>query len=177
MGSSPEPAVPAYRRLRMPRKHPQLLGADLNKPLSGLKSQPHGLRANERLTVFASVSGGARTTCDATFLHRYPVFVAARSSRSILLGALFVGGGGVSVEGRVHSPSRTHVRRQQAAARPSRAASEWRKLAHARPQQARRRAAGRLDARAAPADGRLLRRGRRGSVSLGARIPRVGERR
>ena len=23
-------AVPAYRRLRMPRKHPQLLGADLN---------------------------------------------------------------------------------------------------------------------------------------------------
>src|SRR6516165_10741285 len=27
MGSSPEPAVPAYRRLRMPRKHPQVLGA------------------------------------------------------------------------------------------------------------------------------------------------------
>jgi len=25
MGSSPEPAVPAYRRLRMPRKHPQVL--------------------------------------------------------------------------------------------------------------------------------------------------------
>src|SRR5262245_39394884 len=31
MGSSPEPAVPAYRRLRMPRKHPQVLGADLNR--------------------------------------------------------------------------------------------------------------------------------------------------
>src|SRR5262249_51708262 len=30
MGSSPEPAVPAYRRLRMPRKRPQVLGVDLN---------------------------------------------------------------------------------------------------------------------------------------------------
>src|SRR5262249_268337 len=27
----PEPAVPAYRRLRMHRKHPQVLGADLNR--------------------------------------------------------------------------------------------------------------------------------------------------
>src|SRR5262249_53516869 len=27
----PEPAVPAYRRLRMPRKHPQVLGGDLNR--------------------------------------------------------------------------------------------------------------------------------------------------
>jgi hypothetical protein len=31
MGSPPEPAVPAYRRLRMPRKHPQVLGAVLNR--------------------------------------------------------------------------------------------------------------------------------------------------
>src|SRR5262249_37186268 len=31
MGSSPEPAVPAYRRLRMLRKHPQVLGTDLNR--------------------------------------------------------------------------------------------------------------------------------------------------
>src|SRR6516225_6024629 len=31
MGSSPEPAVPAYRRLRMPWKHPQVLGLDLNR--------------------------------------------------------------------------------------------------------------------------------------------------
>src|SRR4029453_17187561 len=30
MGSSPEPAVPAYRRLTMPRKHPHVLGVDLN---------------------------------------------------------------------------------------------------------------------------------------------------
>src|SRR5262249_21925458 len=30
MGSSPEPAVPAYRRLRMSRKHPHVLGGDLN---------------------------------------------------------------------------------------------------------------------------------------------------
>jgi hypothetical protein len=29
MGSSPEPAVPAYRRVRMPRKCPQVLGVDL----------------------------------------------------------------------------------------------------------------------------------------------------
>src|SRR5262245_49848603 len=31
MGSSPEPAVPAYRRLTMPRKRPQVLGLDLNR--------------------------------------------------------------------------------------------------------------------------------------------------
>jgi len=31
MGSSPEPAVPAYRRLSMPWKHPQVLGLDLNR--------------------------------------------------------------------------------------------------------------------------------------------------
>jgi hypothetical protein len=31
MGSSPEPAVPAYRRLRMPWKRPQVLGVDLNR--------------------------------------------------------------------------------------------------------------------------------------------------
>src|SRR5262249_3736133 len=34
-GSSPERAVPAYRRLRMPRKRPQVLGADLNRPEIG----------------------------------------------------------------------------------------------------------------------------------------------
>ena len=31
MGSSPEAAVPAYRRLRLPRKRSQVLGADLNR--------------------------------------------------------------------------------------------------------------------------------------------------
>jgi hypothetical protein len=30
MGSSPEPAVPAYSSLRMPRKRLQVLGGDLN---------------------------------------------------------------------------------------------------------------------------------------------------
>jgi hypothetical protein len=35
MGSSPEPAVPAYRRLRMPRKRPPVLGVDLNRSDSG----------------------------------------------------------------------------------------------------------------------------------------------
>jgi hypothetical protein len=31
MGSSPEPAVPAYRRLRMPWKRPQVLEVALNR--------------------------------------------------------------------------------------------------------------------------------------------------
>src|SRR5205823_13492640 len=31
MGPSAEPAMPAYRRLRMPWKHPQVLGLDLNR--------------------------------------------------------------------------------------------------------------------------------------------------
>src|SRR5262249_538670 len=31
MGSSPEPAMPAYRRLRMPRKRLKVLGVDLNR--------------------------------------------------------------------------------------------------------------------------------------------------
>ena len=35
MGSSPEPAVPAYRRLRMRWKRPQVLGVDLNCSESG----------------------------------------------------------------------------------------------------------------------------------------------
>src|SRR5262245_3060402 len=34
MGSSPEPAVPAYRSLRMYRKRPQVLGLDRNRPES-----------------------------------------------------------------------------------------------------------------------------------------------
>jgi hypothetical protein len=37
MGSSPEPAVPAYRRLRLPRKRPQVLGPDLNSSESGCR--------------------------------------------------------------------------------------------------------------------------------------------
>jgi hypothetical protein len=31
MGSPPKPAVPAYSRLRMHRKRPQVLGVDLNR--------------------------------------------------------------------------------------------------------------------------------------------------
>ena len=42
MGSSPEPAVPAYRKLRMPRKHPQVLGLDLNR------SEQAGTRSGRR---------------------------------------------------------------------------------------------------------------------------------
>jgi hypothetical protein len=43
MGSSPEPAVPAYSRRRMPRKHPQVLGIDLNRSdgrVRGLRPRP-----------------------------------------------------------------------------------------------------------------------------------------
>ena len=74
--------------------------------------------------------------------------------------------------------SRTHVeKRQRQTHRAVVALSQRRhQRAHARPEQARRRAAGRLVTRAAPAHERSLRRSRRGSVSLGARIPRVGER-
>ena len=36
IGSPPEPAVPAYRTLRLPRKHRQVLGVDLNRLNSGL---------------------------------------------------------------------------------------------------------------------------------------------
>src|SRR5262249_61868113 len=42
MGSSPEPAVPAYRRLRMPRKRPQVLGVDLNRSESSWGRYPLG---------------------------------------------------------------------------------------------------------------------------------------
>jgi hypothetical protein len=37
MGSSPEPAVPAYSRLTMLRKRPQVLGVDLNRSESNLQ--------------------------------------------------------------------------------------------------------------------------------------------
>ena len=45
----------------MPRKRPQVLGGDLNKPLSGGKSRISRLQANGRLTV---VAGGEAGTLD-----------------------------------------------------------------------------------------------------------------
>jgi hypothetical protein len=48
MGSSPEPAVPAYRRVRMPRKHLQVLGVDLNCSESGRQVLFTLLRASFR---------------------------------------------------------------------------------------------------------------------------------
>jgi len=41
----------AYRRRRMPWKRPQVLGADLNNPISGHISRIFGARANGRLTA------------------------------------------------------------------------------------------------------------------------------
>ena len=46
MDSSPEPAVPAYRRLRMPRKLPQVLGADLNRSESRRRRCQHRCPSN-----------------------------------------------------------------------------------------------------------------------------------
>jgi hypothetical protein len=40
MGSSPEPAVPAYSRLRVPGKRPQVLGVDLNLSDRAANRQP-----------------------------------------------------------------------------------------------------------------------------------------
>jgi hypothetical protein len=52
MGSSPEPAMPAYSRLRMPRKRPQVLGADLNRSESSQAgvSRLYGHEDPERIT-------------------------------------------------------------------------------------------------------------------------------
>src|SRR6516165_1077359 len=48
MGSPPEPAVPAYRRFRMPWKRPQVLGADLNRSESSLTlTNPHSIGISE----------------------------------------------------------------------------------------------------------------------------------
>src|SRR5215467_10087440 len=58
MGSSPEPAVPAYRRLRMPRKHPQVLGVDLNRSESRRSRLPLPGWSEARLD-FADVGGFA----------------------------------------------------------------------------------------------------------------------
>ena len=92
---------------------------------------------------------------------------AKPSIRGRDLHGLFRGRGGVASKSRRPLTFlRSHVRRP-AAAGSCLAADQRRQSARARPERARRRAAGRLDARAATAHGRLLRRRRRGSVSLG----------
>jgi hypothetical protein len=49
MGSPPEPAVPAYRRLRMPRKRPEVLGVDLNRSESiGVARGPYRQKSLNR---------------------------------------------------------------------------------------------------------------------------------
>jgi hypothetical protein len=50
MGSSPEPAVPAYSRVRMHRKRPQVLGLDLNR--SGSGSQADGVQVMPIASAF-----------------------------------------------------------------------------------------------------------------------------
>src|SRR5262245_40329068 len=63
MGSSPEPAVPAYRRLRMYRKRPLVLEADLNRSESvrGVLSPRRGIRAASRTATSSSRSRGLPT--------------------------------------------------------------------------------------------------------------------
>jgi hypothetical protein len=48
MGSSSEPAVPAYLRLRMPRKRPQVLGVDLNRSESSRWATRRGAHRRSR---------------------------------------------------------------------------------------------------------------------------------
>jgi len=74
---SPEPAVPAYRRLRMHRKRPQVLGVDLNRsestrqpacprlslPLLALRERRHCVIARRGIAVrrrarYAAGGGG-----------------------------------------------------------------------------------------------------------------------
>src|SRR5262245_38139757 len=52
MGSSPEPAVPAYRRPRMPRKHPQVLGVDLNRSESSRWARRRARRRSPNGTLW-----------------------------------------------------------------------------------------------------------------------------
>ena len=70
MGSSPEPAVPAYRRLRMPRKRPQVLGADLNRSESRRRAAcPSMLRKHPilRIHVGPARSVGASLSLGSIF--------------------------------------------------------------------------------------------------------------
>jgi len=65
MGSPPEPAVPAYRRFRMPWKRPQVLGADLNRSESGQSGTPfESLGKNRRIVKPANpVSNSMSCLC------------------------------------------------------------------------------------------------------------------
>ena len=56
MGSPSEPAVPAYRRLRVHRKLPQVLGLDLNR-----SEKPSGETPPPGTPPFAIMERGAET--------------------------------------------------------------------------------------------------------------------
>jgi hypothetical protein len=56
MGSSPEPAVPAYSRLRMYRKRPQVLGVDLNRSKSSRQRACHAFHSRRQLLAKADIA-------------------------------------------------------------------------------------------------------------------------
>ena len=56
MGSSPEPAVPAYRSVRVPGKRPQVLGADLNRGHAAVHVWNGVVGKLERLAVATTVT-------------------------------------------------------------------------------------------------------------------------
>src|SRR5262245_46025569 len=68
MGSSPEPAVPAYGRVRVHRKRPAVLGIDLNRSessrwarrLRAHRRSPNGTLWNVRPGIAASIRFDAR---------------------------------------------------------------------------------------------------------------------
>src|SRR5262249_10274860 len=65
MGSSPEPAVPAYSRLRMHWKLPQVLGAALNRSESGRQVPvPLGGRDPAQCLTQRSTASGVRPSLE-----------------------------------------------------------------------------------------------------------------
>ena len=72
MGSSPESAVPAYSRLRMLRKRPQVLGTDLNRSESGPQPACPRLRGQEGTIAASRVQMPKQVEADPELGSRIP---------------------------------------------------------------------------------------------------------
>ncbi len=87
MGSSPEATVPAYRRLRMPRKRPQVLGADLNRSESRRRAMGFGVRIGKASRQSRhsrgckTRQGGSEGKCKAVCSQRPPHHRGDRAKR------------------------------------------------------------------------------------------------
>ena len=78
MGSSPEPAVPAYSRLRMSQKRPQVLGLALNRSesshfLFSLRFLPKSVPTRHLRDTLGSKGFFATSVPNIALSHRYPV--------------------------------------------------------------------------------------------------------